>query len=129
MRTDFKVNYYKMCESAIELQEKWKPVIGDYVKVKNYKKLQIIASINNIVLYFESKQNYDKKDCIWIPSKEQLNRYLKPYGMWFKFYEFIHYGWKKYIQNFKSEEELLLAFVMQYFYKKDWKNSQWILHS
>jgi len=122
-------NYYLMCAEAQEIQEKWEPQTGDTVKINGDKKLQIISFTDDKNIHFESKQSYNIEQCIWIPLIEQLNKYLKPYGMWFKFYKFVHESWKEYLQTFKSQEELLLAFVMYYFHKKIWKKNQWIIGS
>lgn len=122
-------NYHLMCTEAKELQESWQPQMRDFIKIKNLKTIQTIAQIDNETVYCESHQAYNLKQCIWLPSKVQLEEYLNEWGMMRRFYEYIHKTWDNYLKKVKSEEELLISFIMWHFHNKIWniKEKKWIL--
>jgi len=115
-------NFIKMCEQAKEIQQAWKPKIGDYF-------LELLTKSINIYtdgFAFLPQHNVPLSILyIWLPTQEQLQEMIsgdfKTVLLIDDFYNFA-------IENllpFDSMNELWLAFVMKEKWNKTWDGKKW----
>ena len=143
-------DYTDMCTWATEIQELWKPTKGDLCKHMGYRNdvTGLVVDIGGIkddkvLIYdgsasqtnkdynYKNVKEFNKTDCIWLPSQAQLQQILD---------ESLHTGkissnyfvgktinaiWgtdksNSYLANAHSWEELWLMMVMQEKFNKRW---------
>ena len=134
-------NFIKMGEKAREIQELWKPKIGDWY-------LNLDRDVECVSLMGESIIKHHTKYHIWLPTQEQLQEMVLP--IFFKRYSTTHAlrndpsfiyrmiiekfqrwinrsspSFDKYMAMFNSMNELWLAFVMHEKYHKIWTGEEW----
>jgi len=137
---DFTRKYIKMCEKAREIQEKWRPRVGDWVvDVWNKERPLVISAISDDCNYlYLLSQLANSKDDIYLNhiskvfcifTQDQLQERVTDKG-YFRvslielFYRFAN----KNIDKHTSMEQLCLAYVMWVKYKKIWDEDKekWI---
>lgn len=110
-------NYIKMCEGSIELQKLWKHNKKDNY-VKNTEGLRLLT---------------------WLPTQENLQKMLQSKWIYYGSYPLSQFcGWintsggpnkfyhHQYKSQFKSINELWLAFAMKEKYDKIWDGKDWV---
>lgn len=123
--------FIKMCEKAIKIQEGWEPTIGDFSIYKPYSpslefSLEIIRHDD-----FIKTDSY-----IWLPRQDQLQKMVLDEYSWFNvapghfqsIYHAIIWDFQSFVQccDFKTCEQLWLAFVMKKKFNKTWNGKDWI---
>ena len=141
---DTSKEYIEMCRKAPEIQELWKPEVGDIAKMWLYRTKFIGCVINIHSGFVDLEQGYGnqtKKELIWLPRQDQLQDII---GIGehadeitkcrcldcviLDFYKFwrdrdpINDG----TALLTSMEQLWLAFVMHEKYRKKWDGEEWI---
>lgn len=121
-------NYIKMCEKAEEIQVKWKPRIGDKIKHRLGKSIQLIT-LYDIETY--SDDFYIEEKYTWLPTQEQLQKMIS--RNWYDV--FCKFLWwhsdddkssEEFESMFTSMNEVWLAFVMKEKYNKVWNGKEWV---
>jgi len=140
---DISKEYIEMCRKATKIQEAWKPVRGDLVYISKDNEFNYCGWFvkGKVLVYdeYNSISEVIKADCIFIPRQDQLqDMILTDTAYWEANDEFVvdslldklmffTYGCtEEYYNQFKSAEQLWLAFVMKEKYKKVWNGSQWV---
>ena len=136
-----------MCEKAVEIQELWKPFMGDYISFSDGT-WKLIRDDSKWIL-----DKY-KKEGFWLPNQKQLqdiaNSFLKfnnPLSLCFVFdifcrppiqtiqqdtaagsttIEITNQKEIDYSEQFTTMEQLWLAFTMWELYEKRWNGKEWI---
>ena len=115
--------YHLMCEKAIEIQELWEMIEGDYYVNPRYGRHVVLS--NPIIL---------KDNRFWLPRQDQLQRMIHLFEKdgegcrWLvhKFKKFLEESDLEYVYTIEgSMEQLWLAFVMYENYQKVWKGNKW----
>lgn len=129
---DTSVEYIKMCEKAVEVQDGWRPKIGD---IYSSSTPQYGVQQNKIVIiestkyhkFSKAKTSFRRRYMFWLPRQDQLQ------GMVTKFSEVkvahiiinVDKMNEDYFCKFSSMEQLWLAFVMREKYNKNWNGEDW----
>ena len=138
---DTSKEYIEMCRKAVEVQELWEPNVGDLTDCG------LILKIYPGMYYTYKKEsghffNVPKKENpIYLPRQDQLQDMIGISKM-FDFYglveTFNRFATGKtcvvgsenqniaHLKQFKSMEQIWLAFVMHAKYSKKWDGSDWI---
>jgi hypothetical protein len=133
---DTSVKYIKMCESAKEIQRKWRFGSGDFVYDPDLIEVEVWT-------------NYhvgDPTEYIWLPRQDQYQdicidffmrimgfseyeafiHFLGSYASWLKeFHNIICYVGGGY-QDVDSFEELMLEYTMEKLHEKKWGGEGWV---
>ena len=128
--------YIKMCEQAVEIQEKKLKQSADFNSFVWCKRQEGGHELVEGFCCFSAEELSDC--CIWLPRQDQLQEiYIKSLGIvvinWSDiictFNDFCRKYWqwgKNYSEQFSSPEQLWLAFVMKTLYKKEWIKDGWV---
>ena len=135
---DTSEQYIKMCDCP-EIQEQWKPEKGDWyqlgIKIDRSPSICILGCHWNKCSGCRAEVESLKKECIWLPRQDQIQKIMKYLSLWE-----LMYGFWKYIQdlnylgtkpdeylikNFNSMEQLWLAFYMKEKHNKVWDGENW----
>jgi len=133
--------FIRMCESAKEIQQKWKQEYGDFfvaesgqikcwisrapaeVKFKKGFGITVDADVIYIAKY------------IWLPRQNQLIEMAQIPGHRYEIIVQNFYSWTKEPYEmlndmpnklFRTMEQIWLAFVMQQKFNKQWNDTQWL---
>jgi hypothetical protein len=134
---DTSEKYVKMCEKAIDIQNKWSPNPGDYVCWRNDLSIGFIVNYFCCDWEFRSLLNGQHWSCsnnnlsnatFWIPRQDQLQSLLEGH------YSNILFRLNVFAQSpsinnttYDSIEQLTLSLVMIESYGKIWiDNEEWI---
>jgi len=129
---DTSKEYIEMCGKATEIQKNIKVELGTF-----YFSKQSNEEYNNYVYsMFDRWDEEYNDDAVWLPRQDQLQEMLNGIGMSkkakFRYHNMIHILYTRYLSNkssveimdywrqFKSMEQLWLAFVMIEKYNKIW---------
>jgi hypothetical protein len=118
--------YIKMCDCP-EIQDKWKPKIGDFTDKGVI--VSILLSFNpNDVFQTNQTGSYalEKHNFIWLPSQEQLQEMVSE---GFNARQQLN-RFNSFLRNYRARgkdsiKELWLAFVMQELHNKKWDVKKW----
>lgn len=143
--------YIEMCRKAVEVQELWKPNIGDYCKTKLLKKCAVIIGIgfyrNPMITvlgigYTNRRTLKSKSGLTWLPRQDQLQeilgssckcellwlhqiKYLEPHANWCcDFAEDGPIETESY-RIIYTWEQFWLSLVMHVKFNKTWKGKDW----
>ena len=127
---DLSSKYIKMCAKAQEIQESWKPAVGDFLWLgEKYICDPEACRVLNI-----DPLKFDKRGKVWLPRQDQLQGLLYPkpdnpvslHAYCSLLVEFLERFREKI--NPTSYEQLWLAFVMWDRYNKIWdeKREEWV---
>ena len=102
-----------MCSECWDIQNLWKPSIGDY-----YYHL-----VDRKVYLLTDKKLKEKKFCRWLPVEKQLYRIYFKHGAsnWRKYFDYL----VKVLGDHPSKEICSLSLIMQECYFKRWFNNKW----
>jgi len=132
-----------MCEKAVEVQELWKPVVGDYVALSRFPGQGFLLEIKTkghearpLYQVEHGFNNQYRSELIWLPRQDQLQDMLKE-----KLPIFSDKGLTKLLNIFTdsvllktleigiirkmSFEQLWLAFVMEEKFNLTWNGEDW----
>lgn len=145
---DVSKKYIKMCEKAKEIQEMWKPQIGDWYLHKRYFNAGEISKFIICQPIILERIWKNKDDYIWLPRQDQLQdilidenytEYENPLNlnrtMMDEVSEYVDkspfwagYKYKPYYHGFDTLEQLWLAFLMYKKYGKIWNENkgEWV---
>jgi len=118
-----------MCESAKEIQMRWKPEFGDFFVSMS---LGLTSPCQPIASDLEKKVSYLKKiKAVWLARQDQLQemvieKYATPWDLAIAFSNVLMGDNASYFDNFDSMEKLWLAFIMLEKYKKKWQEGEWV---
>jgi len=137
---DIPETYIKMCDCP-EIQRQWNPQLGDIVFSRNKVKVVLGLTphyLNDIIGFWQA---------IWLPRQDQLQEMVFPEDPFWRhideFHDFAfqrqtlgvmpHYcaikeadEQERYVMQFKSMEQLWLAFVMHELHGKKWDGEKWV---
>ena len=132
-----------MFEKAVEIQKNRVYEIGDRIYMpifckRIFGKLQSVSVHKEIgcVLDAEQVNNVNNEDllhfhCVWLPYQHQLENMVRGELTSWKFVQkFWNWLWTRESAKFidgLSMEQLLLAFVMNKKYNKQWNGKQWMI--
>ena len=150
---DTSVEFIKMCEKAVEVQELWKPDDGDFiahwmpVPVENdsTKLLEKGCIHYDVVMnkwncnwiearitgaFYDLNLTHPDKFYIWLPRQDQLQgmvveRWSSVFGMISAFYGWIKSPCIDSVGFHASMEQLWLAFIVSEKYNKTWTGTEW----
>lgn len=115
---DTSEEYTMMCELAKEIQKQWDYSVFDFWKFKNPELPPPLIS---------GYDCFEKEGKIWLPQQDQLQKMFNYdwhsvfcNGLISKFHE------SQYYIQFKTMEELWLAYVMKEKYNKIWYDDNWV---
>ena len=126
--------YIEMCRKAVEIQEAWKPVAGDFTLSHRdgVKPLESITIGLAELTPFGSNGSRIRADMTWLPRQDQLQ------GMFLSsehqhilgLNDYFNRYWanNEYLEMFEGNEHLepfWLAFVMDKKYGKKWDGAEW----
>ena len=121
--------YILMCEKAVEVQELWEVLDGDFFYRDD--SFSIVSHLNWKYLNQQKRLRFLRY--IWLPRQDQLqgmikDRYKVNYGIdlyhlikCFQIFQVKHTGGL----GLTSMEQLWLAFVMKEKFNKTWNGSEW----
>jgi len=137
---DTSETYVKMCEKAEEIQEDWKPTVGDYICIKSGEKfvdnmlatVRIIAPpvyIIDSAVKLKQSNEYIKSRHWLIPRQDQLQEMIhyNPHDSLILFLKWYTFAYQQYPKILSSMEQLWLAFLLAEKYGKHWNGSDWVL--
>lgn len=130
----FTDKYIKMCEQATEIQQGWKPKVGDWYKMGNAS-VEIALPEDFRDSFFDSPSPLYKAVFTFFPLQHQLQEMVKEkyknLAGDIKTVTLVLFPrfWEQeveceYRNIFESVEELWLAFAMDELYQKKWNNSK-----
>ena len=152
---DTSEQYIKMCEKAVEIQEAWVPVLGDYcthpegawldtegwVITKYFdieEKVKVFSGMaftHSHSFDYSNYETFEKADCTWLPRQDQLQEMVSvPIGTFNDNFWTILEDLRDWGHNYAefqqwiplSMEQLWLAFVMNEKYNKVWNGEDWV---
>ncbi len=115
-----------------EIQDGWKPKIGDWTDCG------IITNIINresIIVYYAGSGHFPEfglDELKWLPQQDQLqgmrtwDKRLTPREIVETFCVFTGFKQEEYYNSFKTMEQLWLAFVMWELHQKKWTDGEWV---
>ena len=114
--------YIDMCYKAKEVQDMWKPAIGDYYHHFLEKKVFLIT--NNAT-------QIDKYMNKWLPTEKQLFKIIRRYGIFdwrtFDLKSIDYYNhFLQWIKDHPTKEICALGAVMDFCFHKRWQAGSWI---
>ena len=123
---DTSIEYIKMCERAEEIQEKWKPTIGDFYWDKRYERTGIIQAGDIVEEHIENITEF-RHEFIFTPRQDQLQAMI---GLGFvtlfnDLFELAHKNIKK-IGHGLTIDQLHLMLLMHELYQKKWNSEEWV---
>lgn len=115
--------YFKMCETAEEVQAMWKPAVSDHIAWR--KNVSVIELCNA-----EEADNPSwKENWIFLPKQDQLQDMMIA-DCAASLIESFYQWWEKYSQHHystsKSMEQLWLIFVMERRFNKFFDGFRWV---
>ncbi len=126
---DTSETYIKMSDCE-EIQSRWIPSNGDFtLRFKHNRGIVEVHHNRELTAYF------DKSDYIWLPRQDQLQEMVVQYPddePWVTFTSLRDFVMEAPItrsrntEQFKSWEQLWLAFVMKEKWNKTWDGEHWI---
>jgi len=145
---DTSKEYVLMCEKAEELQNLWKPAAWDYCycyanDFEGTPGVIVLSGYETDMGIYGHSLNFKKYECkakhIWLPKQDQLQEMMvkdvefNVYEIYSEIddwlseitgdsYAYIHYDKIPY----SSKEQILLAFVMNETFNKQWNDAEWI---
>lgn len=142
MNTSEMAIYIKMCGKATKIQGNWYPKVGDLVLPTGFCSPQIIGvDSQSHFIFANGGKQVDLNSAIWLPDQDQLqgmvevtpegiitylcyfsNTVILPVSLDDADLQARHDYW----MDFKSWEQLWLAFVMDQKYHKTWNGEDWI---
>lgn len=111
-----------MCEKTEEIQESWNPIEGDrYFSHWNQRYFMIHwRNVDKTCTCWKNKLT-------WLPRQDQLQElYCTEYPVTLECFIQFTKDSGKYWEQFKSMEQLWLAFIMKEKYKKTWNGKEWL---
>ena len=146
---DTSKEYIKMCEKAVEIQEKWQPNVGDwYICHIDEKPINTWHDCDELLIckiwlddICTSKRVIEafKKTAIFLPRQDQLQGIARHHKEgWYDSREInnlcLFWNWWRSVEvssychsDDVSMEQLWLAFVMHEKYSKIWNGEDWML--
>ena len=137
---DTSEKYIEMCEKAIEIQESWNPIDGDFACGKTRSLEKINGIIKGTIKIGEAKVY--NKNCrfianpalsVWLPRQDQLQDMVSLDPGWLLMTGLDDFndweegsGLVRERDNYNSMEQLWLAYVMEKKYNKTWNGKEWI---
>ena len=134
--------YINMCEMAVDVQDSYKPFLGDYVYCMDYntetKRPSLIREVNGgslavleLVDYLDSAWH---DEFTWLPRQDQLQAMVLPskcnaYWLVNQLHYMCHNNNAYGLTGNPSMEQLWLAFVMFEKYNKTWNGQEWTLQN
>ena len=133
-----------MSEKAVEIQENWKPQCGDIfcfygdppilsknpVVYKVYQSKEEGVVETDKLIPTELVRRFYKNLYIWLPRQDQLQGMVENhtwYGLILKLNQFVEeVDFSQEANEFRSMEQLWLAFVYRELYNKVWNGEDWI---
>jgi len=119
------IEYVNMCETAIEVQNLWKPIIGDkFVKKEEPRDYKVFTAINTSTM-----NDIVKEGLIWLPYQEELQNILRKHyqSNILMTEEFLNFLYE--VENLEIEtmsiNQLYLLFTMKIITGKTWKDGKW----
>lgn len=125
---DTSKEYIKMCEKVEEIQEQWKPKVGDFLYIKPSRDGSLKFKHREEPTVVISDKFIIQSSHIWLPRQDQLQEMIS-YSIWseklYRFYDWLqkeNYSgdWLTGCNKYHSMEQLWLAFVMKERYSKQW---------
>ena len=137
--------YIKMCEMAEEIQEEWKPRLGDLMYAPSFCRY-LFGRLENVSVEKDTQwilkpneiEEINRNEllanhCFWLPRQEQLQEMVKeksdvyPWTLNRRFWKWSHGFYEHEIAGYyNSFEKLWLAFVMSQKHGKRWDGEKWI---
>jgi len=133
--------YIEMCERAVEIQEQWKPQVGDcFVQVYTNREQSGLLFVSEKFDEYETEPDFsDNKYAIWLPRQDQLQKMIGDIPLdllssiaCFSFTDLriknhliSRRFFDTYAFHFTSFEQLWLAFAMKEKYNKVWDGNDW----
>ncbi len=131
---DFSETYISMCEKALEIQNSWQYMFGDYYYDKSGSYLSStgrseggVNIVDENVLNDIMEGSFVRKTAIWLPRQDQIQERLQDIvGNFKELYNLIKNTENKLEDNFSSFEQLWLAIYINKRYSKMWNGENWI---
>ena len=130
----------EMCRKAVEIQVAWEPMVGDFIYdlKNNYSAIVInhhpltytyAFELKNVHEFEENILYFNKlDDLVYCPRQDQLQDMVETNINYLmsRFTTCMTSFQDEYIEQFRSMEQLWLAFVMDELYQKKWDGEDWI---
>ena len=123
--------YILMCEKAKEIQKLWKPQSGDFYDSRGnteIKGAKVLKNLTSFRQYHYEKPTRSIYQHQWLPTQSQLQEMVWEIDVFFmmgKLRGFFSFN-ESYSVQFRTMEQLWLAFVMKEKYKKTWNGKEWV---